>query len=60
VTTAEVVAAFALARNADDEAERLRLLTAACLPDAVFVSPEGAHGRLPFRYRCSDLTADGY
>lgn len=41
VTAAEVIAAFARAWNVDDDAERLRLLTTACLPDAVFVSPQG-------------------
>ena len=41
MTPDEAVAAFAAAWNADDDAERSRLLTASCLPDAVFVSPQG-------------------
>jgi hypothetical protein len=41
VTAAEVITAFARAWNIEDGDERLRLLTAACLPDAVFVSPQG-------------------
>lgn len=41
VTVAEVITAFARAWNIEDGDERLRLLTAACLPDAVFVSPQG-------------------
>lgn len=41
MTPDEVVAAFAAAWNADDNAERSRLLATSCLPDAVFVSPQG-------------------
>ena len=41
MTPAEVIAAFARAWNADDDTERLELLTTACLPDAVFVAPQG-------------------
>lgn len=41
MTPAEAVAAFAAAWNTDDDGQRLRLLTASCLPDAVFVSPQG-------------------
>jgi hypothetical protein len=41
VTAADVFATFARAWNAADGGERLRLLTAACVPDAVFVSPQG-------------------
>ena len=41
MTPAEAVAAFAAAWNTDDDDQRLRLLTASCLPDAVFVSPQG-------------------
>jgi len=37
----EVIAAFEAAWNASDEAERLRLLAIACVPEAVFVSPQG-------------------
>jgi hypothetical protein len=40
MTAAEVISAFAHAWNAGDDAERLRLLSASCLPDAVFVSPQ--------------------
>ena len=42
MTVADVIDAFARAWNTDDDAGRLRLLAAACLPDAVFVSPRGA------------------
>ncbi len=42
MTVTEVTQAFARAWNTDDDAGRLRLLTAACLPDAVFVAPQGA------------------
>jgi hypothetical protein len=41
VTAVEVIAAFARAWNTRDDDERLRLLTAACFPEAVFVSPQG-------------------
>jgi hypothetical protein len=41
MTSCEVIKAFAGAWNAGDAAERLRLLAASCLPDAVFVSPAG-------------------
>jgi hypothetical protein len=41
VTATEVFAVFARAWNAADGDERLRLLTAACVPDAAFVSPQG-------------------
>ena len=41
MTAAEVIDAFARAWNTDDDAERLSLLSAACVPDAVFVSPQG-------------------
>jgi hypothetical protein len=37
----EVIAAFAAAWNTVDDAERLRLLTACCRPDAVFAAPQG-------------------
>src|SRR5579864_3643516 len=37
MTAAEVIDAFAQAWNTGDDIERLRLLTAACVPDAVFV-----------------------
>jgi hypothetical protein len=39
---ADVIAAFEAAWNAPDEAGRLRLLAASCVPDAVFVSPQGS------------------
>jgi hypothetical protein len=42
MTVADVIAAFEAAWNATDEAERLRLLTASCVADAVFVSPQGS------------------
>lgn len=35
------MAAFAAAWNTDDDGERGRLLTALCMADAVFVSPQG-------------------
>jgi hypothetical protein len=41
MTVTEVIQAFARAWNTDEDAGRLRLLAAACLPDAVFVSPQG-------------------
>ncbi len=41
MTAAEVIAAFARAWNTDNDNERLELLTAACLPDTVFVAPQG-------------------
>jgi hypothetical protein len=41
MTPDEAVAAFAAAWNTDDDSERRRLLTVSCLPDAVFVSPQG-------------------
>jgi hypothetical protein len=37
----EAIAAFGAAWNTADDAERLRLLTACCLPDAVFAAPQG-------------------
>jgi hypothetical protein len=37
----EVVAGFAAAWNTGDDAERLRLLEASCVPDAVFAAPQG-------------------
>ena len=37
----DLIAAFEAAWNASDDAERLRLLAIACVPDAVFVSPQG-------------------
>lgn len=39
MTPAEVIDAFARAYNTGNDAERLSLLTTACLPDAVFVAP---------------------
>lgn len=42
VTVAEVIGTFARAWNTIDDAERLRLLTASCLPDAVFAAPQGS------------------
>jgi hypothetical protein len=41
MTAGEVFAAFGDAWNAGDAAERVRLLDAACVPDAVFISPGG-------------------
>jgi non-heme chloroperoxidase len=41
MTVAEVIGAFARAWNTDDDAGRARLLAACCVPDAVFVSPQG-------------------
>jgi hypothetical protein len=41
MTPAEVIDAFARAWNTENDAERLALLSAACLPDAVFVAPQG-------------------
>ena len=41
MTATDVFATFARAWNAADGGERLRLLTAACAPDAVVVSPQG-------------------
>jgi non-heme chloroperoxidase len=41
MTVAEVVASFAGAWNCDDDDGRARLLAACCVPDAVFVSPQG-------------------
>ena len=37
----DVIAAFEAAWNANADAERLRLLASACVPEAVFVSPPG-------------------
>jgi len=37
----EVIAAFAAAWNTGDDAERLDLLARCCVPDAVFVAPQG-------------------
>jgi hypothetical protein len=41
MTPAEVIDAFARAWNTGNDAERLELLATACLPDAVFVAPQG-------------------
>ncbi|MBO0825071.1 MAG: nuclear transport factor 2 family protein [Actinobacteria bacterium] len=41
MTVHEAVAAFAAAWNTDGDQERMRLLTISCMPDAVFVSPQG-------------------
>ena len=41
MTAGEVFAAFGDAWNAGDAAERVRLLDAACVPDAAFISPGG-------------------
>jgi hypothetical protein len=41
MTVAEVMRACARAWNTDDDAGRMRLLAAACVPDAVFVAPQG-------------------
>jgi hypothetical protein len=41
VTAAEVFETFARPWNTDDDAERLQLLAASCVPDAAFVSPQG-------------------
>lgn len=41
MTPAEVIDAFARAWNTESDAGRLALLSAACLPDAVFVAPQG-------------------
>ena len=41
MTVAEVMAAFARAWNTENDTERLELLTTACLPDSVFVAPQG-------------------
>ena len=41
MTPTEVIDAFARAWNSGNDAERLALLSAACLPDAVFVAPQG-------------------
>jgi hypothetical protein len=41
MTAADVIGAFAHAWNTDNDTERLKLLTTACLPDAVFVAPQG-------------------
>ena len=38
----DLIAAFEAAWNASDDTERLRLLAIACVPDAVFVSPQGS------------------
>lgn len=38
---ADVIAAFAAAWNADDDAQRLTLLDRCCQPDAVFAAPHG-------------------
>lgn len=42
MTVSEVTAAFAHAWNTGDDAVRRRLLSACCLPDARFVSPQAA------------------
>jgi hypothetical protein len=41
MTVTAMTEAFARAWSTDDDAERFRLLSIACLPDAVFVSPQG-------------------
>jgi len=41
MTAAEMISALARAWNAGDDAGRLRLLSASCLPDALFVAPQG-------------------
>jgi len=41
MSTPEVIDAFARAWSAGDDAERLELLSTSCLPDAVFVAPQG-------------------
>ncbi|MGO8960842.1 MAG: hypothetical protein ACLQFR_26220 [Streptosporangiaceae bacterium] len=41
MSAVEVIAAFAAAWNAQADAERLLLLADSCLPDAVFVAPQG-------------------
>jgi hypothetical protein len=41
MTAAEVIDAFERAWNIDNDTERLKLLTSACLPDAVFEAPQG-------------------
>jgi hypothetical protein len=38
---AEVIDALARAWNTEDDTERLRLLSSACLPDAHFLAPQG-------------------
>jgi hypothetical protein len=41
MTPTEVIDAFARAWNTGDHDERLALLSTACMPDAVFVAPQG-------------------
>jgi len=41
MTVAEGMQALARAWNTDDDAGRLRLLVAACVPDGVFAAPQG-------------------
>jgi hypothetical protein len=41
VTAGEAFETFARAWNTDDDDQRLQLLAASCVPDAVFVSPQG-------------------
>lgn len=41
MTITEVMAAFTQAWNSDDAGERLDRLAESCLPDAVFVAPQG-------------------
>ncbi len=41
MSAVEVIASFAAAWNAQADAERLLLLADSCLPDAVFVAPQG-------------------
>jgi hypothetical protein len=41
MTLAELISAFSQAHNPEGDAERPRLLSASCLPDAVFASPRG-------------------
>ena len=41
MTAREAFETFARAWNADDDDQRLQLLAASCVPDAVFVSPQG-------------------
>ena len=41
MAAAEVIDAFARAWNTGNDTERLALLATACLPDAIFVAPQG-------------------
>jgi hypothetical protein len=49
MTAAEVISVLTQAWNAGDDTERLRLLSASRLPDAVFVSPQGPTAGIPAR-----------